>query len=452
MDNHEEQPSPSVNRNDSPVTMTQLLEQQAKLESEVAEVLPFDISKCSRPLGPIRQSIYSCLTCNPIRDRITQVSNHPDDDSGTMTQSHIRAGICSSCSVSCHADHRLVELFVRRKFVCECGTRNCNPGRCNLSLMDRESEAVQTITTNRYDHNFDGQFCICERGKNYEPETEVEDMFQCLACEDWRHSGCLGKHPDADDWDDLICAKCVENDQSLRELLMKHVGRTEDGMITCCESNETTSSICQEGQNDDESKKSDIKDSKQKVDQNCFDKGASEKISNQSSTTNDQKFSTRKRPLDDDDENKPCDSKRKINPCEGFSSNMSDRCKAPYRDGDGPLRKVDPRFANVYLLAGWRDRWCKCSRCYENQKNNEWLMSEEEVWEPEVDQDSMKSLHELGIEAFKNLPHQQMLEGIYAYNCLRDEMMNFLKPFADSQTLVTEDEIKSFFTKYKNKL
>ncbi|EGG01366.1 uncharacterized protein MELLADRAFT_92541 [Melampsora larici-populina 98AG31] len=67
------------------VTIPDLLIQQSSLESEAAEVLPFDCTRCTRSLGPLRQSIYSCLTCNPPQE--TQ-------DSKTNSQ----AGICASCS------------------------------------------------------------------------------------------------------------------------------------------------------------------------------------------------------------------------------------------------------------------------------------------------------------------------------------------------------------------
>lgn len=193
---HATAPAPSVSTSttklESVMTIPELLDQQSTLESEAAEVLPFDFSRCTRSLGPLRQSIYSCLTCNPI-DSIP----------------HTQAGICSSCSISCHTDHQLVELFVRRDFVCDCGTRRCNEGKCEIRVVDEKDVDGVTMKNpneicgssssdhgsrtkystsekhiNKYDHNFDGQFCICERGKRYDPETETEDMYQCLACEE----------------------------------------------------------------------------------------------------------------------------------------------------------------------------------------------------------------------------------------------------------------------------
>lgn len=32
------------------------------------------------------------------------------------------AGICATCSITCHSEHEQVELFSRRHFQCDCGT------------------------------------------------------------------------------------------------------------------------------------------------------------------------------------------------------------------------------------------------------------------------------------------------------------------------------------------
>lgn len=56
------------------------------------------------------------------------------------------------------------------------------------------------------------------------------------------------------------------------------------------------------------------------------------------------------------------------------------------------------------------------------------------------------------MEAFKSLPQEQMIEGLHAYNKLRDHMMNFLKPFADQNLTVTEEAIKQFFATQRDQI
>lgn len=63
---------------------------------------------CSNPLGPLRQNLFSCLTCNPPPESPLE-PYHP-------------AGICYSCSIACHGEHALAELVARRNFTCDCGT------------------------------------------------------------------------------------------------------------------------------------------------------------------------------------------------------------------------------------------------------------------------------------------------------------------------------------------
>jgi E3 ubiquitin-protein ligase UBR7 len=119
-------------------------------------------------------------------------------------------GVCYSCSLSCHAgtreaacihtrsnsstervpDHspldcRLVELFQRRNFTCDCPTSysDASPStrpahRCTLR---QGPQPLEPNSGNRYGPNFRGEFCRC--GRPYNPETENESMICCLACE-----------------------------------------------------------------------------------------------------------------------------------------------------------------------------------------------------------------------------------------------------------------------------
>lgn len=56
----------------------------------------------SHSQGHVRQPVFSCLTCK-------ESSGQP-------------AGICATCSITCHSEHEQVELFSRRNFQCDCGT------------------------------------------------------------------------------------------------------------------------------------------------------------------------------------------------------------------------------------------------------------------------------------------------------------------------------------------
>ncbi|KAA1108359.1 hypothetical protein PGT21_009607 [Puccinia graminis f. sp. tritici] len=505
------QPPPSGQAQDETVRISEVIEKQNELEDQAAEVLPFDITKCSKPAGQIRQSVYSCLTCNPIK---------PERD-------HIRAGVCSSCSVSCHTDHQLVELFVRRNFACDCGTDRCNPGRCHLinqpsdsvnqSLQSNPSTSA-TGPSNRYDKNFDGQFCICERGKTYDPETETEDMYQCLACEDWRHASCLGPHPDPDDWDDLICAHCVQNNPTIKSIMFKHAGGEGTGMIVCKDSGtdgsnritcygklpeSNTDAKPEPPSNQTDASTRPVKDSVeestqmeetgQKKDEDsevmsCVGASSNSPIpsnheskksqevlptkdeckalsteegdrADEKQTSAEQKnvMSNKKRSssANPNDQESACRKKPKLDNVSDPSNDPAMiECRAPFKSpAESILTTIDPGFSNVFLTAGWRTRWCPCPDCRQVLGQLSWLVEEEEdVWEPGEDTDSLKSIHELGLEALKNLPRDQLVTGLNAYNKLKEHILEFLKPFESQDLLVTEQDIRQFFNETKSKI
>lgn len=46
---------------------------------------------------------------------------------------------------------------------------------------------------NRYNHNFDGLYCTCERPYPDPDSTANDVMLQCIICEDWYHSKVRGR-------------------------------------------------------------------------------------------------------------------------------------------------------------------------------------------------------------------------------------------------------------------
>ncbi|KAF4540957.1 Zinc finger N-recognin protein [Lasiodiplodia theobromae] len=153
--------------------VTLFINSQLQLEADAREVLPYQFDTCSRPLGPLRQKAWSCLTCNP----------PPDDPSEPYTP----AGVCYSCHVSCHGEHQLVELFAKRNFVCDCATG-----------VKGDVRAESPAPSNHYDHNYRNLFCGC--GQEYDAHQEKGTMYQCLGLgtvedggcgEDWWHPECL---------------------------------------------------------------------------------------------------------------------------------------------------------------------------------------------------------------------------------------------------------------------
>ncbi|KAI8914666.1 hypothetical protein EDD86DRAFT_244846 [Gorgonomyces haynaldii] len=108
--------------------------------------------------------VYSCLDCN-----------------------NTGLGVCYGCFVSCHTQHRIVELDYQRDFQCECI-------ECHL---DTEKQP----TSNTKGPRFVGLFCYCLK-----PYLETQEMVQCFVCCDWYHSECVQTMPE--EHQEFVCARC----------------------------------------------------------------------------------------------------------------------------------------------------------------------------------------------------------------------------------------------------
>lgn len=84
-------------------------------------------------------------------------------------------------------EHRLVELWTKRSFRCDCPTvsmqaeQPSGSKRRKCVLNRPEIQPSLPNEKNRYSKNFHGKFCRC--GRDYDPETEEEAMLCCLGCE-----------------------------------------------------------------------------------------------------------------------------------------------------------------------------------------------------------------------------------------------------------------------------
>ncbi len=92
-------PAPNLGEDEVGFTAADLIAQQSRLEAQANEAIPFQFDTCTYDKGYVRQPVYACKTCGG-------------------------GGVCAGCSVSCHAEHDLVELFNKRQFRCDCGTPN----------------------------------------------------------------------------------------------------------------------------------------------------------------------------------------------------------------------------------------------------------------------------------------------------------------------------------------
>lgn len=124
-----------------------------------------------------------------------------------------RAGVCLACSLTCHENHDLVELYTKRNFKCDCGNPKFNSHPCQFT-----PDKTDLNDENNYNQNFSGVYCVCQRPyPDPESPTDVE-MIQCIVCEDWLHATHLeATVPDSDQYSEMICKGCMEKNEFLHD-------------------------------------------------------------------------------------------------------------------------------------------------------------------------------------------------------------------------------------------
>ncbi|XP_063530415.1 putative E3 ubiquitin-protein ligase UBR7 isoform X2 [Cydia strobilella] len=179
------------------VTMMDVLQEQQEFEEDANAVLgASDDKNCTYSKGYIkRQAVYACLTC------CNDAKNDLDK----------RAGVCLACSLTCHENHDLVELYTKRNFRCDCG----NP-KFNHPCQYTENKTYLN-DENIYNQNFSGLYCTCHRPYP-DPDGVEEEMIQCIVCEDWLHSSHLeATVPSPELYAEMICKACMDNNEFLHD-------------------------------------------------------------------------------------------------------------------------------------------------------------------------------------------------------------------------------------------
>lgn len=87
---------------------------------------------------------------------------------------------------------------------------SCPEGECEL----KKGFSEENNANNKYNHNFDGRFCICD--EIYNPDLETRTMHQCVVCEDWFHEGCIPHEPTDGVQEGIICRGCLDEAPRLR--------------------------------------------------------------------------------------------------------------------------------------------------------------------------------------------------------------------------------------------
>ncbi|KAG0367599.1 putative zinc finger in N-recognin-domain-containing protein [Gamsiella multidivaricata] len=422
------------------ITVSEYIAEQERLEKEARELFPKKFDICSNSMGYIRQPVYSCLTCNP----------NPSEE----------AGFCYSCSISCHGEHNLVELFTKRHFRCDCGTKKFRETKCKLDPKPEGS--VNEL--NVYNHNYLGRFCWCDI--QYDPTKEESTMLQCVVCEDWFHDTCIGITPHGDDFDDFICRTCTRAHPFLRKYAQHPlfmIGLSEKGsasksvVMVDCSKKTSKDSKGKEIDKKDE-KNEEIKE--QEVDVVSIEMTTTASVTTTATTTTAtatvisdlseqtqelQTVSHVKRSLETTVEDAAEEHDA------GSSSSQNKRIKmeaGTCKLENQPEDAYSDQEMNLFATEGWRELLCQCVACMAmyTKGNVQFILGEEPVYEDEEDDDAETSILESGMKKLNEMDRVKMMDGMLAYSKMRDEIRSFLMPFSEQGKTVTADDIQAFFT------
>ncbi|KAH7313815.1 hypothetical protein B0I35DRAFT_435911 [Stachybotrys elegans] len=441
-------------------TAAEFIREQEILEADAREALPYSIDACTNIQGPLRQNVFACLTCNP----------PPKTPSDSWTP----AGVCYACSVQCHGEHTLVEIFQKRNFTCDCGTKRIpSTSPCLIRPDDKgargNTHSEEPDANNKYNQNFRNHFCGCEC--DYDPFQQKGTMFQCLGLgtaetggcgEDWYHPGCLvGMGPA---WFEKMKPKAEDALPTITEA-EEASDKKEEPAVSEADKQASTA---------DAAKKADeaVVDDEDEPpmppgfpDEDAFEGFLCYKcvesnpwIKQYAGTSGflppvfldpPADESSKKRKAENDGEH---DAKRVKTESEAVPAEASKGCKLPNLPAP-----PSGRFS-LFFKEDFREKFCRCSSCYPKLDRHPQLLEEEEVYEPPMSEEGSQhggsthgsgSLLERGESALRNVDRVRAIEGVMAYNHLKEQLKPFFQRFAESGQAVGAEDIKEYFAKLR---
>ena len=168
---------------------------------------------------------------------------------------------------------------------------------------------------------------------------------------------------------------------------------------------------------------------------------------------------TLKRKADDETEEAPAAKKTKEEEPAANIPPAETQPSVPPKPKHTSLPSSSPSTTfSLFLKEDFRDHFCRCPDCYPNLAAHPQLREEEESYQPPLSEDGeadgpgsagTRSLLDRGEAAFSNMDRVRAIEGAMVYNKLRDNLKEFLKPYAESGQAVSADDIKSYFEKLR---
>ncbi|WRT67041.1 uncharacterized protein IL334_004007 [Kwoniella shivajii] len=449
----------------SEITLQSLIDTSDRMAEEAREALPYSFDECTFDKGYLRQSVWSCLDCG-------------------------EKGVCYGCSISCHAEHRLVELWTRRTFKCDCPTKSTQPEpkskfesghpakrrrRCNL--YPPESQPQEPNERNHYTQNFKGKFCRCDR--EYNAETETEAMICCIACEDWFHESCLSlrlpsnistrisdlegnpSSSSASVIQDGVAAEIDEEgddgDDEDEESSVLIRSDSYDGLIcsNCVKSNHYLSS--QAGKQGWMIIEPHSEGGWEVIGQESNVPGAD--VTEIENTKEDTKEDNMKRKAERGNgiEAEPDHKKVKIDNGLSTPITASTERESTSHDDERPdeIKNHETRWkwkgtGDIFLANGVREK-LKDQLDQKTIASLPFPLEDEEIYEPPKDDDQEETIEQVTSRVMTSLPRVQAIEALHGYQKLKDRLNSMLQEHVASGKTVSKEDIEGLFEQLKGR-
>lgn len=113
---------------------------------------------------------------------------------------------------------------------------------------------------------------------------------------------------------------------------------------------------------------------------------------------------------------------------------------------------------SLFFKSDFRDHLCHCPDCFPDLKRHEHLIEPEETYEPPLSESDDEeggstigsgSIYDRGESALKNVDRVRAIEGVMAYNHLKDKLKPFFQQFAESGQAISAEDVKAHFAKMR---
>ncbi|EGS18297.1 uncharacterized protein CTHT_0063210 [Thermochaetoides thermophila DSM 1495] len=125
------------------------------------------------------------------------------------------------------------------------------------------------------------------------------------------------------------------------------------------------------------------------------------------------------------------------------------------------LPPAPPGRFSLFFKSDFRAHLCHCPQCFPLLTPHPHLLEEEETYEPPLSSDggdptnpqggtsSGGSLYDRGESALRTIDRVRAIEGVMAYQHLKDKLMPFFEEFARSGKVVSAEDVKAYFAKLR---